>query len=1161
MSSSANAVICEEIFDETSHPSIDEIHDYANKIGIDPEAEPHLLPLATEGLMRALPPAWKPCYDEKSQSYYYYNNQTHKTQWEHPLDDVYRGLVKKKRIESQSLSLGDANEDATFTRDDLPSLDEPLNFTISPVGLKPLEPISLGARKKEPLRLADIKSKQKSEERPDVPKRLTMFSSFDGGSEKKLGELKLSGGGAMFLKSNTVKKATDEPSEAKPEQSEPPKGILRERSFIEPSKSMEFDKSVAEDDDRKSVRFNLDSNPDITFDFGDNPQEKSFMDVKITPKGKTRFSISPVKDVLAKFNNEEPSTMRLIKPNPKDFIKPKLRNPLESDNATNVSDSEDDSILKSIDLKVSNFKEKMDKSDAILESDNSLEYIKTNRAQALRHIKEDAQREVEERKKKIWEDMNEELTMYKENIEESQQTEMERILREEKEKCEAKLKTELDKLHLEMDTQNSSILNSEKGKLQDLSSKFKTEEESLESTYKIKLDQKRLLLESNMQTKLDTMEVELNKKLSKTKDELLVSHKAIVDQINQNHNSAIEDLKRQMKAEEQSIRKEHQSQLQDLKKKVDKELDQTQSNSSRHESASDERLYEKVRCEKRLLEDKYRCLKDKYLRLKTEVKMSIEKRNRRREQSTTNTTGSETERSNSVNKERSPSHKPPTSGRRPPAPLPSGDVNSNPKTNSNKQPSSANTSAPNNQLDFDTSVSDRSLSYQQPNPPQDRESCSDDNHMQLPPGRSRKKLFSRLKSSSASRINNNMRGKLPPAPQRSCSPVENLRRQLQKLEDLEDEFTPAQQQQIQAEEAYHLRYPFHVDGAPGTSASRGLEGSSELEFFRHRIHLERDSIKRAKESLRTQKCLFQQRQNDLKLKHGSMARHTLQQLCQEEKDLTDMEVSLHRTRSLLGEKVIRLRHLEQSLQRATAVTHDMHGPSGRPSASNQTPLLLEDTATTLSDLSSHSASSGISSTEFATAADVTRHHQQQLLLRGEHLQESSEIIHNLESLNAEIRDIWDVLNKQQQHTSIPSASLPPLPLAVYHPAEVNWPMLAAAAAAAAANASAATSVATASGGSAPNAAPPQHTASAPPSIPTLADRLHNYRQQVALANAQSTMVTSHTQVGGSGALSGTATTTTTTTLVERTRNLRHWLRQAGIDPTTGGDGSSPQATL
>lgn len=119
-----------------------------------------------------------------------------------------------------------------------------------------------------------------------------------------------------------------------------------------------------------------------------------------------------------------------------------------------------------------------------------------------------------------------------------------------------------------------------------------------------------------------------------------------------------------------------------------------------------------------------------------------------------------------------------------------------------------------------------------------------------------------------------------------------------------------------------------------------------------------------------------------------------------------MEVSLHRTRSLLGEKVIRLRHLEQSLQRATmnpsattTTTTDQNKPPG------------EDT--TLSDLSSHSASSGISSTEFATAENLILGKG---VIRGEHFQESSEIIQSLENLNSEIREIWEVLYKQQQQS-------------------------------------------------------------------------------------------------------------------------------------------------
>lgn len=74
---------------------------------------------------------------------------------------------------------------------------------------------------------------------------------------------------------------------------------------------------------------------------------------------------------------------------------------------------------------------------------------------------------------------------------------------------------------------------------------------------------------------------------------------------------------------------------------------------------------------------------------------------------------------------------------------------------------------------------------------------------------------------------------------------------------------------------------------------------------------------------------------------------------QEERELSDMEVSLHRTRSLLGEKVIHLRHLEQSLER---VANDKRNENDASSIKND--------ELTLSDMSS--ASSGFSSTDLGT---------------------------------------------------------------------------------------------------------------------------------------------------------------------------------------------------
>lgn len=118
-------------------------------------------------------------------------------------------------------------------------------------------------------------------------------------------------------------------------------------------------------------------------------------------------------------------------------------------------------------------------------------------------------------------------------------------------------------------------------------------------------------------------------------------------------------------------------------------------------------------------------------------------------------------------------------------------------------------------------------------------------------------------------------------------------------------------------------------------------------------------------------------------------------MIQEEKELTEMEVNLHRTRALLGEKVIRLRHLEQSLQRLYE-TKEPH--------SNPFPTDNNRDDATISDLSSHS-SSGFSSTDFAS--DTHGNGQ-----RKDMYQESAEIIQSLEHLNAEIREIWDILSKQ-----------------------------------------------------------------------------------------------------------------------------------------------------
>lgn len=541
---------------------------------------------------------------------------------------------------------------------------------------------------------------------------------------------------------------------------------------------------------------------------------------------------------------------------------------------------------------------------------------------------------------------------------------------------------------------------------------------ALENELHEKKNDRKIELESQHNVDVEKFKQQLNDEFDEKRKLLQQQHRMHEEKLQENHKIILDELERDLKTEEDLIRKDHTLKLQQVKEKMTHELEVER---QKMRETGENHMYEKIRCEKRLLEDKYRCLKDKYGRLKTDVKISLERRHQRREQQSL-TTGSETERSNS-NKQSNDAR--------------SSSVSTAPKATDIGRPRTLSTqrkemardksverktdrSAPvkkvsvaakylshiqNQQCPDDTSISqsDTTISNNyQPAPLRSMPNTTfadngnsdseafhqeNNNNFRDSHGRQRKKTFTRTKSASTSRLNSsNLRGS-DPHQLRPCTPVENLRRQLQKLEDLEDQFPDNA-----LDTTYHLRYPFNVEGGKDHGAS-----SSELEFFKHRIHLERDSVRRAKESLRSQRSNFRARQREVKHHHKNATRHTIDQMIQEEKELTEMEVNLHRTRALLGEKVIRLRHLEQSLQRL----YDSKEP--HLNAFNGTDNHRDDA--TISDLSSHS-SSGFSSTDFAS--DTHGNGQ-----RRDMYQESTEIIQSLEHLNEEIREIWDILSKQQ----------------------------------------------------------------------------------------------------------------------------------------------------
>ncbi|XP_032684812.1 trichohyalin isoform X3 [Odontomachus brunneus] len=1242
---SAATIVCREVFDETSHPTREELLDYAKRLGIDPDEEPHLLDLAREGLMAALPKGWSPCFHEASGAWYYYQASTGYTSWEHPLDEVYRKLVEQAKAGKRQMSL---EEDSKTTAKDLESHEEatlpketiipketavPKETTITtttitttttttssttskettshpkpaiagtkiPMKLAPLrkveKPNGSSVRKRErPSSFDRLQSRRESDSKSDLismssdrtsrdytnlrfqdprfyecpkllettgtsttttsttttttsatptkkeldlkevlkrseslspwhekdweqlsskfsseeniididklsastlarPERLEKFDKEKHPSQ--LGqqkELTLSGGGSMFLKSNRSRDTTPSQDGGKLEDfraltvsdesnnaiiGDRPKSILREKQLEDDDRPL--------DEERKSVRFDLEKEIDIKFTYSESEDdwesesddqnlrisavisnkitgsilsplkpsppsleddnnddtkkdnysnEKGQKDKAELEVGRRRLSLEKIETVSknAKIvgrrflvqnvsENEHRSQMtrdNLERDNSLDYLPSKfekvknidLVSKSESDSVAKSSDSEETRRTRSIVERARRAANRL--SNRQLEDDESSDVSKINQdyvtAKKERFVrpKLEYSRSIDDMKMKMNREHEKEVEAFKIELEVKLQERKKELeenfvqqkillqqfwnqrLEEVKQEMTQKEEQEIQALITEMDEARIENLKKVRAELevcyekerQEILSNLKTELDErkrellelrnqemgkLENEHERDLGEEKLAklneyeLKKQHSEKIETMKKELDKELEDLRNELRMQQREKITKFTEDHEQCLAEILRDFRMDEALARKMYKERLEEIRADFARDAEKETRKQAERAIQQDSIDFERMRCEKRLLQDKYTALKEKYMKLKNDVRLAVERRSRRKEGYTT---ASETERSASTRTrtERTESSEQNST--------PLRNARSSPVTNAKSQEGQCASEQAEEQNDPDSNS--RSLKaaagFQKPAasstaataavaaavaaaaaaaPPAAAVSSgavgsknaakfeSDDtttasetntNMMMMKKRKSftKKAAATAARSSAASGNNNNLE-----------NPVENIRKQLKKLEDLGDQL-PSN------ETAYTVRYPFQ-DKAPANA-------SSELEFFRHRIHVERDSVRRAREALRQQRSAFQGRQRAWKQRS---ARATLEQLVQEERELSDMEVSLHRTRSLLGEKVIHLKHLEQSLER---VANDKRNENDASSTKND--------ELTLSDMSS--ASSGFSSTDLGT---------------------------------------------------------------------------------------------------------------------------------------------------------------------------------------------------
>lgn len=98
-------------------------------------------------------------------------------------------------------------------------------------------------------------------------------------------------------------------------------------------------------------------------------------------------------------------------------------------------------------------------------------------------------------------------------------------------------------------------------------------------------------------------------------------------------------------SQEDLARKEYKQRLEEVRASFSRDIEKEMKKQGERLARPDSVDFEKIRCEKRLVEDKYKTLKEKYLKLKNDVRLAVESRSRRKE---ANATASETERSTSA---------------------------------------------------------------------------------------------------------------------------------------------------------------------------------------------------------------------------------------------------------------------------------------------------------------------------------------------------------------------------------------------------------------------------------------------------------------------------------------------------------------------------------
>ncbi|KAJ8034200.1 hypothetical protein HOLleu_20940 [Holothuria leucospilota] len=617
-----NQLVLEEDYDENYQPTEEDILEYAQVVGINPDTEPELMWIAREGINAPLPNDWKPCQDTGGGDIYYFNFATGESMWDHPCDEFYRSMVAEER-EKMKLAGGGGQKKETKKKKEKKDKKEKTEKKSEkkPEGmLAPLKSETLNSSvgslggTKDSYQSGSLRSTQGSPAK--VNGRSDQLSFLKSGKEDNLSLKGLREENLQMLQDMSEE---DETPRLNLDLDLQDIGNLGydESEVSDAGKPPKVSASEEDDEDDVSLDFGIDaglskrlglmdaSNLQPVDDSPRSPELPQSRFLKSLKKDKPADLLSPTKSPLASKPKEIPEVDNSSH-SKTSYALPTAQE-LSGKSVSRMNEEkqeiEEQNLRQKMQEDLDVLKEKLEK-----EQKEEEERLRMAHEHSLTEMKKRLEEEIEGAKYELLEDKEDSIKKLKEKIEKEQEEEEDKILKE-KEKRISEMRKQVKE---ETEDEEAMLMEGKTDAIRKMKEKIKQEQQEeenrlreehkktldnlkeelqeLENTEEEKIDAAKEAVKDRINTEVDIFEKEMQEKMEKENEKTVSDLKAKYEaELGESLKEIEEKYKMERQEKESDLKKKHQRDMDDLLARITENQEEERKRAEEKERASREK--------------------------------------------------------------------------------------------------------------------------------------------------------------------------------------------------------------------------------------------------------------------------------------------------------------------------------------------------------------------------------------------------------------------------------------------------------------------------------------------------------------------------------------------------------------------------------------------